>query len=284
MNRISYSQLKRYLQCPKAWENKYIHKIELFNDSIYTVFGNAMHTVVEEWVRTIYNESAKKANELDLNAMLKENLKIEYLKAKKENNNEAFLSAKELFEFYEDGVATLDYLKKKRSRYFPKKHTKLMGIEIELNTPVNDNIKFNGFIDIVLKDTLRNKIIVIDLKTSTRSWGDYKKKDDLVRMQLLFYKHYYAEQFNVNVDDVEIFFLILKRKLYENSDFPQPRTQTFVPPNSKRTIKKYLKILDEFINECFDKNGDYVRKNYEASGNANACKWCEYRNTEHCPE
>ena len=241
MNSVSYSQFKKYLGCPRAWANKYIRDIKLFTDSIYTIFGSAMHTTVQEWVRVIYNESAKKANELDLNKMLKENLKLEYSTAKKDNNNIDFLDAKELFSFYEDGVAILDYLKKKRSKYFQKKHIKLMGIEVELDTPVNDNIRFHGFIDIVLKDTLRDKILVIDLKTSTHSWGKFKKKDDLVRMQLLFYKHYYAEQFKVDVNDVEILFLILKRKLYEKSDFPQPRTQTFIPPNSTRTINKYLK-------------------------------------------
>jgi len=95
---------------------------------------------------------------------------------------------------------------------------------------------------------------------------------------------YYAKQLKLDINDVEVLFLILKRKLYEKSDFPQPRTQTFVPPNSPRTINKYIKIIDEFINECFDENGDYIDKNYEASGNENACKWCEYKGTEHCPK
>lgn len=282
MNKISYSQFKTYLNCPKAWENKYVRNIRKFSSSIYTVFGSAMHTTVEEWVRTIYKQSAKKANELDLNKMLKDNLKIEYLKSKVDNNNIDFLTSKELFEIYQDGVAMLDYLKKKRSRYFPKKNMELIDIELELNVDIKNNVKFYGFIDIILKDTLRNKIIIIDLKTSTRTWGEYKKKDDLVRMQLALYKHYYAKQFGVNIKDIEVLFLILKRKLYENSDYPQSRTQTFEPPSSGRTINKYLEKLNEFINECFDNNGDYIDKSYNASGNINVCKWCEYKDTEYC--
>jgi len=59
MNSVSYSQFKKYLGCPRAWANKYIRDIKLFTDSIYTIFGSAMHTTVQEWVRVIYNESAR---------------------------------------------------------------------------------------------------------------------------------------------------------------------------------------------------------------------------------
>ena len=48
MNKISYSQLKMYLGCPKAWENKYVRKIDNFHGNIFTIFGTAIHTVVEE--------------------------------------------------------------------------------------------------------------------------------------------------------------------------------------------------------------------------------------------
>ena len=243
-----------------------------------------MHTTVEEWIKMIYDVSAKKANELNLNKMLKNNLKLEYAESKKENNNTDFLTAKDLFEVYEDGVAILNFLKKKRSKYFQKKHIKLLGIETELDHPVGNNVQFVGKLDIILKDTLRNKIIIIDLKTSMRTWAKWKKQDDLVRMQLVLYKYFYAEQFKVDMKDIEIEFVILKRKLYENSDFPQPRVQVFIPPSGKPTVNKYKKLVDEFINECFDENGEYIDKEYKATGGPKICKWCIHKNTKNCPK
>jgi RecB family exonuclease len=284
MNKISYSQFKKYLECPKAWENKYVRKISKFSGSIHTVFGSAMHTVVEEWVKTIYNMSAKKANELNLNSMLKKNLKIEYSKSKILNENKDFSTAKDLAEFYRDGVEILNFLKKKRGRYFPKKNMELIDIELELDTDLKNSIKFKGFIDIILKDKLRNKVIIIDIKTSTRTWQKEKKQNDLVRMQLAMYKHYYARQFNIDVKDIEVLFLILKRKLYENCDYTQSRIQQYEPPSSQRTIDKYLKKIDKFIIECFDENGNYIDKDYEAIGSPTICKWCEYHLTEYCPK
>ena len=45
----------------------------------------------------------------------------EYQAQYKKNNNEHFSDASEMREFFEDGVAILEWFKKKRSRYFSKK-------------------------------------------------------------------------------------------------------------------------------------------------------------------
>ena len=103
-------------------------------------------------------------------------------------------------------------------------------------------------------------------------------------MQLGLYKYYYAKQFNVDIKDIEVQFFIMKRKLYENSDYPQTRIQQFDPPSSQRTINKYLKQIDEFIKDGFDESGDYIDKDYPASGLPSACKWCQYHLTKHCPK
>jgi hypothetical protein len=54
----------------------------------------------------------------------------EYQKQYKSNKNEHFSSAEEMREFFEDGIAILEWFKKKRSKYFTKKGTYLVGCEI----------------------------------------------------------------------------------------------------------------------------------------------------------
>ena len=53
--------------------------------------------------------------------------------------------------------------------YFSKKGYELLGIRNALNWDLPKNLKFKGFIDLIIKDNIRNRIKIIDIKTS--SWG-----------------------------------------------------------------------------------------------------------------
>ena len=183
------------------------------SDNIYTIFGTSMHNTVEEWIRVIYEETATKANKMDLKLMLREQMKSEYLRCKEKVGGKDFLTSEELYNFWKDGSEILDFLVKKRGKYFPKKGFELLGIEDNLEGDLENNVKFRGIMDIIIKDVKRDKIIIIDLKTSTKSWGDWKKKDDLIRMQLVLYKHFYAKQFNVDISKIEVQYIIDRKSV-----------------------------------------------------------------------
>jgi len=283
MKHISYSQLKLYLSCNLQWANTYIRKLSPFTDNIYTIFGTAMHETVEAWIKVIYEESAVKANRMELKKILKAELTKEYLKCKEKRGGEDFLTSEELYHFWKEGAEILDFLMKKRGKYFKKKGIKLLGIEDGLEGILHNNIKFQGIMDIVLEDTVRDKIIIIDLKTSTHSWGNWKKKDDLIRMQLVLYKYFYAQQFNVDISKIEVQYFIMKRKIYENSDFPQPRAQVFSPPSGKPTVNKFVRWMNDFVTDVFTPEGEYIDKVYPITGNEKNCRFCPFKNTEHCP-
>ena len=53
-------------------------------------------------------------------------------------------------------------------------------------------------------------------------------------------------------------YLILKRKLYENIQYPQKRLQVFSPASGKPSINKVMSRLDEFMAECYDENGKII--------------------------
>ena len=50
MNKISYSQYSIWANCPLAWKLRYVDDVKFDDSSINTVFGTAMHEVIQEWL------------------------------------------------------------------------------------------------------------------------------------------------------------------------------------------------------------------------------------------
>ena len=127
-----------------------------------------------------------------------------------------------------------------------------------------------------------NTFKIIDIKTSTRGWDDKTKKDEDKQFQLILYKQFFSEQFGIPVENIDIEFFIVKRKVYDHPDFVIPRIQTFVPASGKVKLNKATKALNEFIEEAFDKNG-YKEKEYEPNPSKWNCTFCPFKdNSELC--
>ena len=56
-NSISYSQYSMYEQCNHRWKLNYIDKHRTFTDSIHTVFGTAMHEVIQVYLHVLSNKA-----------------------------------------------------------------------------------------------------------------------------------------------------------------------------------------------------------------------------------
>jgi hypothetical protein len=135
-----------------------------------------------------------------------------------------------------------------------------------------------GYIDVLLRNTKTGQIKVIDLKTSSRGWKR-EKTDPMKKGQLLFYKKFIAEKYDVHEDMVDVEFIIIKRMVWENTEFPSKYIQRFAPPSGKVSINRTFKNIDIFIDECFNKDGSYkVDAEYLKLGVNNNCKWCEFKN------
>ena len=282
---ISYSQFSRYKTCPKSWKLAYIDKETSWDPSIYLIFGTAFHETLQTYLDTMYKETAVKANELDVNKILMESMKREY-KAVVDDYGQDFSTPKELGEFYQDGVAIMDWFKKKRGAYFSKKNTKLVGIEMPILCEVesNPNIMMMGFMDIVMKE--HDKIVIYDIKTSTRGWKAAQKRAN--GDQLRLYKKFFSKQYNVDEKDIIVEYFIVKRKLWENCDFPQKRIQQVRPAAGKPSLNKVIRELDYFVSNAFTPEGKHNKEaNYPATAGPKKinCKWCEYRDREDlCPK
>ena len=191
-----------------------------------------------------------------------------------------YLDVKEMKEFYEDGLNIIDWVKNHRKEYFSNRGFELIGIETPISYEIKNGVYMRGYIDLVIRDTIHNMYKIIDLKTSTNGWNKYQKNDPLKTSQLVIYKEYYAKQYNVPVENIDVEFIILKRKLFESSAFPQKRVQKIVPASGTVTRKRVRTGIEEFVNNCFNDEGQYNIKEYEATPSKKACRWCEFKNNK----
>lgn len=282
---ISYSQLSSYLTCPKQWYLSYVKNLAPYKPSIHAVFGTAMHETIQTWLTTLYDDTIKKANELDLESLLQENMVKAYKAQKAMYSHEHFSDAKEMDAFQRDGVAILDFIKKKRVVYFATKNTYLAGIETLLYQELRPGVYFKGLVDIVLYDEVLDKWYIIDLKTSTSGWSDYAKKDTKKVAQVLLYKEFFAKQFNIDIDKIEVVYYILKRKVPVEADFAsmQRRVQEFKPASGKVKRAEVVGMMEKFVKETLDENGVFFDKDFQATPSEDSCRFCVFRNNPICP-
>ena len=166
-------------------------------------------------------------------------------------------------------------------KYFSKKW-KLLGCEFPLNVEIKGNLRFVGYIDVILKNIQSGRIKIIDIKTSTRGWRDKEKKDKNKISQVLLYKHFYSQKYNIPIDMVDVEYFIVKRKLWENLDFPQKRVQKFSPASGTVSMNKVAKRLDLFLETAFDDDGKHKIDKIFALPSKKACRFCEFNQTEYC--
>ena len=223
----------------------------------------------------MYKESGAAADKMDLETLFQERFREVYAKEYKAAGAH-FTDATQMSEFFDDGIAILRWLKKRRNKIFTIRKMKLLGIELPLLLGISTNIYYKAFIDFALYDEELNKVYIYDIKTSTRGWSDREKKDDTKLSQILLYKEYFAKQFGLDVDGIEVEYFIVKRKIWENSEYAIPRVQSFKPASGKAKRRQAVDNFNAFVKDCFDESGKPIRKSYLKNVGESSCKWCPY--------
>mgnify|MGYP003336595507 CR=1 FL=1 len=160
--------------------------------------------VMQPWLKISKTQADKMIN---LKEFLKERMRETYIK--ESNNGETSICTKEeMVEFLEDGNVLLDWFQKSKNfnRFFSLKHDELVAIEQPINTKIGDNVNFMGFIDLVIRDTFNGRYRIVDFKTSTRGWSKYQKSDPVKNAQILLYKKYYSDMFNIQLSKIKVMF------------------------------------------------------------------------------
>ena len=281
-NHISYSQLSMFRSCPHKWALQYKDGHKTFTPSIHTVFGTAFHETLQHYLDVMYEKSGAAADRENIEELLEDKLREEYANQYKKNNSQHFSNGEEIREFYDDGVEILKFIKKKRSVYFSKKGWYLVGCEIPVSITPNSaykNVIYQGYLDVVLYHEPTDTFKIIDIKTSTRGWNAKVKKDEEKHFQLILYKKYFSEQFGIPEKNIDIEFLITRRKVYLDGEYPQKRIQEFKPASGRNKLAKATKVLNEFITTVFDKDG-YKEKNYHPQPSKWNCTFCPFKENQ----
>lgn len=272
---VSYSQYSIWSGCPFRWYLTYVENKQPHQASIHTVFGTAFHETLQKYITTMYKTSGAEADRMNLESLFQERFREIYAKEYKAVGNH-FTTAEEMGEFFNDSIIILDWIKKNRNKLFTIRKVKLLGIELPLILKIANNVYYKAFIDFALYDEDLNKVYIYDIKTSTRGWGDNEKKDSKKTAQILLYKEYFSKQYGYDIEQIEVEFFIVKRKIFENSEYPIPRVQSFKPASGKIKRKEAIDNFNLFVQDCFDEFGKPQIKSYLKNIGESSCKWCPY--------
>jgi len=279
---ISYTQLSAWMECPRRWKQMYVDKIKN-PPSIYLSFGTAMHETLQEYMELMYNHTQQAADEFDAHSDFQKRF-MDLYKADVDKLGEHFATKEELVEFTNDGLEIIDFFLRHRQEHFQKHGWKLLGIEMPILIPPHEgypNVLLMGKLDLVMFNESTHRVVIWDIKTSTRGWNKYQKADKTKTSQMVMYKKYFAEQYNVPVDNVDVRYFIVKRKIPENPKYAimKSRIQKFEPSSGKTTQNKMVKNLRAFVEDVFIDgshmyNTDKIDKILEDTDKCTS-KWCQ---------
>ncbi len=274
---ISYSQLSTYNKCPRLWELQYLRNIVPYEPSIYMVFGTAFHETLQTYLETLYMDKVKTANDLNIKTILYDNMVKAYKSAKAMSGHEHFSNETEMYSFYRDGLSIMDWIKKKRGGYFSSKTMQLAGIETLLYQEIRPGVVFKGLVDLVFYHPNSDRWTIVDIKTSTRGWQDKAKKNPNLTAQVILYREFFAKQFGIDKDKIDVEYFIVKRQIPKNADFAsmRKRVQQFSPASGPRKTKQVLEAMNKFIADTVDENGEYIDKTYQCSSAFGKCDHCD---------
>ena len=197
MPHISYSELKNWCHCPYYHKRINIDKIKVFDGNEYTAFGTALHSVCEH----LLNDETMPISDGSFTNMFRDELK---------KLDEQALNKQLVVSMVEQGKKIVPELLPALKAYFGK--YELVKTEEKLYEPMGniEDYLFKGYVDLVLK-TEDGKYHIIDWKTCSWGWGARKRSDKMIVYQLILYKHYFCKKYDIDPNNVETHFALLKR-------------------------------------------------------------------------
>jgi hypothetical protein len=263
---VSFSELSDWIQCPFRHKLLYIDKLGTFTITPHLSFGTGVHDANENYIKT---------------RVMDKSIAYDIIRKSWIDNHELFSKgpfpwwASDGFGTVEDWINKADRIMNDVPLFLDKMFpgwTCFEAEELLYEQIENQPIFFKGFVDgiLVVKDKRgRDKYIIIDWKTCGWGWTKDKQDDFDVHLQLLLYKYYWTKKHNINSRDVKAAFALLKR------DGKPGNSVSLIPIQAGPTpIEKGLRIVDNHIRSV--SKGFFIK-------NRDACKFCEFNNTVHCP-
>ena len=260
---ISYSEIATWLECRFRHKLKYIDKIDLDGPSEHTEFGQVIHNVLQEYLKT---------------------RKMPDIESVKHELNELFSKLKTTKELKEsEWHNVIQPILDSIPSFLEKEFLgwEFVDSESELYEEIlgENTKKFKGYIDAIIKIpkmAKRNGVQVqvgweywiIDWKTTSWGWALEKKIDPKKTMQLVFYKYFWSKKNNISLKDIKCGFVLLKRTTKKE------RCELVTVSVGEKTLEKALDTLQQFLGS--------IKKGL-APKNRNSCQYCVYYKTQYCP-
>ena len=254
---ISFSAIKNWAKCPFYHKLTYLDRIKGFVGNEYTAFGSAVHSVAEKVL-------------LEENIDPPEYFKHMFSENLKELSADGIEVRQDLInQMHRQGVELSTLIKESVKEYFGEEY-EVVSVEERLQEPIKEFVEkeydFKGFIDLVLK-TPDGKYHVVDWKTCSWGWDGKRRSEPMNTYQLIFYKHYFALKHNIDPEDVDVHFGLLKRTAKKD------KVELFKITSGKKRTENAIKLLNKALYNIT--NGHYIK-------NKLACRGCEFYKTEHC--
>jgi hypothetical protein len=251
---ISYSALKLWSECPFRYKLVYVDGVGKFTGNEYTAFGTALHEACEKKLLNNSEDEVKIFNETferELIAFPPEFKRDEKLIGEMKDQGKRL------------AIAALPALKEKFGNFT------ILAAEEDIYEKLEavPEWNFKGFIDLIIK-TEDGKIHILDWKSCAWGWDMKKKSDPMTTYQLTFYKFFYAKKHNINPDDIETHFALLKRTAKKDN------VEIFRVTSGDKKTQNAFNLLTKAL-YAIDK-GFYPK-------NRLSCKYCEFNKTKECP-
>ena len=253
---ISFSEMKIWDECAYKHKLVYKDKIKQFLGNEYTAFGTAIHhvcelAVVDDKVDMLEEFNVKFLEELKLLTEKKVDLKKKLV-------NDMRVQGKNLLKYI------LPALKDNFSSF------EVVSVEEDLLLPMeNTDIKFKGFIDLVIR-TDDGKYHVIDWKTCSWGWDSKKKADRITSYQITLYKKFFALKHNIDPKNIETHFALLKRTAKSNN------VEIFRVTSGPKKTDNAFNLLNKAVYNISRNN--HVKNRLSCTSGYG----CEFYKTEHC--
>jgi len=267
---ISYSEVKIWKEC--AWRHKlaYIDKLDEYEPNVYADFGSIVHEHIENYLKTnkmLLENCAKDLQDKWIQRKYDDKLLIEGRISEDKKYKHVYLETWQ--EYAKNILAEFpDWM----DETFP--NWELVEAEHFLMENIDNNdIKFKGYVDCIIKvpkgKNGKFNYWVIDWKTTgPAGWFYQKKRDFLTLAQIGLYKYYWSVKNEIDLKDIRTGFVFLKR-----GGKPKKCLELFKVSAGPKFVEKTIKLVDSMI---FTVKRGFFPKNYEN------CRWCPFRNTEHC--
>ena len=253
---VSFSELKIWNECAYKHKLIYLDNLKEFKGSEHTAFGTAVHYACEKAVLE---------DKVDLVEIFNSKFLEELASLKKD---EVPLKKDLINDMRSQGKSLLGHIVPSLKETFGD--FEVISVEEELYHPLEEDLNFKGYIDLVLKTKKDGKYHVIDWKTCSWGWDSRRKSDRMTTYQLTYYKNFFAKKHGIELDNIDAHFALLKRTAKKN------RVEIFKVATGNKKIDNSIKLLNKAVYNI--KNKNFIKNKLSCTSGYG----CEFYNTKFC--